>query len=712
VLVLVNGRRRHAAPVLLAGPAVPATAFTDLNPIPPGAIERIEVLRDGAAAQYGSDAIGGVVNLVLKSGARREVQASAASVLSSEGGRSFTDGRSVSAGGTWGVTGAGGSHFTLSGEVRDRRGTNRAYPDRRAQYFPGDPRNDEPARVSSYLGNGIVRAWSAFASAGGPAGRKMEPYAFGGAAHRDAQSPDAFFRRPLDPRTVRAVHPDGFLPVIGTSMLDVSALAGVRGALRGWRWDIGSGWGGSRVAYSVRNSNNVSLGAQSPQRFHAGRVATQLWSSTLDASRELTVGRANVHIAAGAEFRMEQYRITAGDPDSWRDGEVPILDGPAAGQPSDVGAQGMIGFRPADEVAARRRSSALYLEVEGHPLTRLLVQAAGRAEHFSDFGSTADGKIGGRLELGRGVALRGSVSTGFRAPALSQQHFSSTRTVYQPVDGVNTVLDVRTFPVNSAEAQLMGATPLRPEKALNRSAGVVVDVPGWPLVTADVFQVGIRNRISLRGSVTDTSLIRLFEENGMRGIGGGNYFANTNDTRTRGIDLSASHALLIGRAGVLRLSAGYNHTRTVVTRALPLPDQLARFAPALFNRTSRGILENGQPRETMALTLSYSRDRLGLNLHNQRSGPTAQLDRVAPEADQVVRARWITDARVSYQLHRRMRVALSAANLFDVYPDEWSDFSQGLDARGGSMQGIFRHLGGLSPFGMNGRTLHVQLAWR
>jgi iron complex outermembrane recepter protein len=712
VLVLVNGKRRHPAPVLLAGPAVAFTAFTDLGAIPSSAIERVEVLRDGAAAQYGSDAIGGVVNVILRSGAHRDMSASAGAVLSSEGGRTFTDGRHLRIGGTYGLAGSNGAHVTVSGELQDRSGTNRAYPDRRLQYFPGDPRNDEAPRVSSYLGNGDARDLKAFVTAGAPLGRHMEAYVYGGAADRDGVSPDAFFRRPLDPRTVRAIHPGGFLPIIGSSIVDVSAVAGLRGSRNGWRWDVSSGWGGTRVSYSVRNSNNVSLGAESPDRFYAGRVAAQQWSSNVDLGRGLSIGRVPVNVAMGAELRLDRFRIAAGDLDSWRDGGVPILDGPAAGQPSPVGAQGMIGFRPADEVTAHRSSSAVYLEADGRPLPRLLLQSAVRAERYSDFGSTSDGKLAARLDLAGGLAVRGSLSTGFRAPALLQQHFSSTRTVYQPMDGVNTVLTVRTFPVSTPEAQLMGATPLRPEEAANRSAGLVFDSPRLPLITVDLYQINIAHRISLGGTVTDTSIIRLFDENGMRGIGGGNYFANAIDTRTRGLDLVASHALLLRRSGVLRLLAGYNRTRTVVTRVSPPPAPLAGFGSVLFNRTSRGIVENGQPRETISVTLTYQAERLGLSLHNQRSGPTAQLDQTRPEYDQVMRPRWITDARVSYRVRPRLQVAVSAANLFDVYPDDWWDFSQGLDATGASMQGIFRYPGALSPFGMNGRTVHLQLAYR
>lgn len=712
VLVLVNGKRQHPGASLLAGPSVPAASFTDLAAIPTNAIARIEVLRDGASAQYGSDAIGGVVNVVLKAGTHRELQAASGMVLSSEGGRSFTDGEQVQLGGTWGLTARNGARVTLSATLHDRSGTNRAYPDQRPQYFPGNPGNANPPRVSSYLGNGELRSLSTFMNADLPLGRTTELYAFGGVADREGVTPDAFFRRPLDGRTVRSIHPDGFLPEVTSSLTDYSVVAGVRGAQRGWRWDASSGWGENRVGYRVAQSNNVSLGAASPQRFAIGQVAAQQWTGNLDVVRDFRVGQRPANLAIGAAYRLDRFQLAAGEPDSWRDGGVPILDGPAAGQLAPVGAQGLLGFRPIDAGEADRQSGALYAEAEVRPAPRWQVQAAARAESYSDVGSTLDGKFATRLDLGHGLALRGSLSSGFRAPALMQDRFASSRTVFQPVNGVNTVLTVRTFPVGSPEAQLLGATPLRPEQALNQSLGLVLDTPRLPLVTMDVYQVRIDDRIILGGTVTDPSIIRLFDENGLRGIGGGNFFANAIDTRTRGVDLVASHAFLLGQSRVLRVMMGYNRNETVVTRVAPPPAPLAAFGAMLFNRTSRGVIERGQPRETTTLTLSYAADRLAVMVHNQHAGPTAQLDLSNPEADQVVRARWITDARLTYQVRPRVQLAINAANIFDTYPDEWLDFRNGLAATGPSMQGIFRYPGALSPFGMNGRMVNVQVAYR
>ncbi|MEO5580829.1 MAG: TonB-dependent receptor, partial [Gemmatimonadaceae bacterium] len=581
--------------------------------------------------------------------------------------------------------------------------------DRRQQYFTGDSRNGEPPRVSSYLGNGAVDALSFFLEAAAPVTEGIEAYAFGGGASRQSISPDGLFRRPLDQKTVRAIHPDGFLPRIGSQIRDLSVFGGIRGTLHGWRWDLSSGGGGNGTAYRVHNTNNVSLGAASPTEFYVGKVAAQQWTTNTDISRNMKLGSVAVGLAGGAEFRVERYQVRAGEADSWRDGAVRIPDGPQARQRAEVGAQGMIGFRPVDEVSAERSNSALYLEAEARPVERLLLQSAVRAEHYSDVGPTSDGKVAARLQVLPGLALRGSVSTGFRAPPLTQQYISRTSTVFRLVNGVNTVVSVRTFPVNTPEAKVIGATPLRPEAAINQSAGLVLHVPRLPRITADIYRVSLDDRIGLRGPVTDTSLIRLFEQNGLAGIGGGSYFSNTTDTRTQGIDLIANHAFLLSGSSVLQMLGGYNHTRTVVTAVAPLPPQLARFRSVLTSR--HGAFEHGQPRQTITLTLNYAAGPLNLNLHNQRSGPTAHLDQTNPEADQIVGAKWITDARISWQLRHRLRVAISGANLFDVYPDEWLDFKDGLNAEGTSMKGIFRYPGGLSPFGMNGRTLYLRLAY-
>src|SRR5690606_10037947 len=452
-------------------------------------------------------------------------------------------------------------------------------------YFPGDPRNDLPPRVSSYLGNGSVREFKGLVSTSMPLGSGVDFHGTLNASMRDALSPDAFFRMPLDGRTVRSIHPDGFRPEIASDIQDFSSLLGVRGNSRGWRWDVTAGWGGNSVSYEVNGSNNASLGSGSPTSFRSGSVATQLWSANADIGRDMQIGSMPVGMAGGLELRVERHSISAGEPDSWRDGGVPILDGPMAGFPAAAGAQGMVGYRPDDEVNAHRTTSALWLEAAVRPLSRLLLQPAVRLEHFSDVGNTADGKLAARVEVSRGIAIRGSLGTGFRAPSLTQQHFASSRTIYHQVDGVNTVLTVRTFPASTPEARLMGASRLKPEQAVNLSAGVVLQLPALLRLTADVYRIDLDDGITLIASVSDPEIVRMFEENGMRGIGGGNYFANAIDTRTSGVDVVASRSFKVGNFGMVALLAGYNHTRTRVTNVTPPPAEIARFESAWFNRT-------------------------------------------------------------------------------------------------------------------------------
>jgi iron complex outermembrane recepter protein len=713
VLVLLNGKRRHnTALVHVNGTVGRGSTSVDLNAIPANAIERIEVLRDGAAAQYGSDAIAGVVNIVLKSGERREATAFVGSVFSKENGREHRDGELLNINATMGALFSQGGFLTANLEFRDRNRTNRAYPDQRQQYFAGDARNSQPAVVSSWQGDGDMRDIGSFINAGMPLANGMELYAFGGITQREGRAA-GFFRRANDARTVRSLHPNGFLPEIGSDILDFSAAAGVRGEMGGWRWDLSSVYGGNQFAFAVRNSNNVTLGAQSPTEFDAGTLGFGQLTSNVDFSRELTVGlRSPLSIGVGGEFRLDSYSIEAGQPDSYRDGGVRVLDGPSSGAQGAVGSQVFPGFRPADVVNASRNSVAGYVDLENKPTSRLLLSVAARIERFSDFGSTADGKVAGRLELVDGIAVRAAAGTGFRAPSLAQSHFSATSTNFIVVNGVNTPFDIRTFPVNTQEAQILGAQPLRAEESLNLSGGVSIDVIPGLVVTADYYAIDIDDRIVLSGNFTQPAVRQLFEQRGMSGVGGGRFFTNAIDTETRGFDIVANYGLMLRQAGMLRAVAGYNQSRTKVTRIAETPPELRQFQSTLFDRIEQGRIEYGQPKNNINLTLNYALGGLGLNLHNHRFGEVTQFNSdPTGNLDQTFAAKWITDLDVSYRLMQRVRVAVGANNLLDVYPDGWKDFDLGVNGAL-TTNGIYRYPGGVSPFGFNGRTVYAKLSYR
>jgi iron complex outermembrane recepter protein len=713
VLVLLNGKRRHnTALVHVNGTVGRGSTSVDMNAIPANAIERIEILRDGAAAQYGSDAIAGVVNIVLKSGERREATAMIGSVFSSENGRDFRDGEMLNVNATVGALFRQGGHLTANLEFRDRNRTNRAYPDARPQYFANDARNSDPPRISSWQGDGDMRDIGAFLNAGLPLANGMEVYAFGGITQREGRAA-GFFRRANDVRTVRSIHPNGFLPEIGSEILDYSGAAGVRGDVGGWRWDLSSVMGGNSFRFDVNNSNNVTLGAQSPTSFYAGTLGFTQWTSNLDLSRQLSLGlRAPLSIGIGAEFRLDGYSIEPGEADSYRDGGIRVLDGPSTGGQGALGAQVFPGFRPADQVDASRNSFAGYVDVENRLTSRLLVNVAGRVERFSDFGSTADGKVAARLELLDGVAVRGAAGTGFRAPSLAQSYFSATSTNFIVVNGVNTPFDIRTFPVGTQEAQILGAQALRAEESLNLSGGISLDVVPGLIITADYYAIDIDDRIVLSGNFTQPAVRQLFEQRGLRGVGGGRFFTNAIDTETRGFDIVGNYGLLLGDAGMVRAIAGYNRSRTRVARIAETPPELRQFQSTLFDRVEQGRIEKGQPKDNINLTLNYTLGGLGVNLHNQRFGEVTAFNADASgNLDQTFAAKWITDLDVSYQLMRRLRVAAGANNVLDVYPDAWKDFDQGVSGAL-TTNGIYRYPGGVSPFGFNGRTVYLKLSYR
>jgi iron complex outermembrane receptor protein len=391
---------------------------------------------------------------------------------------------------------------------------------------------------------------------------------------------------------------------------------------------------------------------------------------------------------------------------------VRILDGPNAGAQGALGAQVFPGFRPNDEVDENRSNVAGYLDLETKLSEQLLVNVAGRIENYSDFGSTADGKLAARFEPLRGLAVRGALGTGFRAPSLAQSFFSATSTNFIVVNGVNTPFDVRTFPVGTEEAALLGARPLKAEESVNYSAGVSLDLPFGLTVTADYYAINIDDRIMLTGNFTQDTVRRLFENRGFTGVSGGRYFTNAIDTETRGFDVVASYGVLLGSAGTLRLMAGYNQNETEVTRISETPPELRSLQSTLFDRIEEGRIEHGQPKNNISITANYTLGGLGVNLHNQRFGEVSQFAADTTGAlDQTFSAKWVTDLDVSYQLRQRIRIAVGANNIFDVYPDEWKDWSAGVT---GSLttNGIYRYAGGTSPWGINGRILYLRLSYR
>ncbi|HKG93965.1 MAG TPA: TonB-dependent receptor, partial [Gemmatimonadaceae bacterium] len=725
VLVLVNGKRRHtSALVNLNGFVGRGTSGVDLNAIPASMIERIEVLRDGAAAQYGSDAIAGVINIVLKSGADGELATTAGGTNTEYSpGYEAHDGDVLQVGADYGLASAPNRFLHVGGEFRNRGYTNRTLPDPRQQYFNNDPRNlnvnlPTPARLNHRQGDAATRDVVGFFNAATPLDAGMSAYVFGGVGRRDGEAA-GFFRRPQDVRTVRRINPDGFLPLIQSDIWDASGAVGIKGELRGATWDLSTTHGISSFGFNVDQSNNVSMGLASPTHFYAGTLRFRQSTTNLDLFREFHPGALPaVRAAAGGEFRAENYRILRGDAASYIDGGVRVLDGPDSNAIAAAGAQVFPGFRPSDEKDAWRKTTAGYVDLESDITSKLLLGVAGRAEHYTDFGSTLTGKVSGRFTLLPGYAVRGTYGKGFRAPSLGQTYFSSTATNF--IGGVP--FEIKTLPVSDPVAVALGAKPLRPETSHNLGAGVALEPLRNLALTVDYYGIWITDRIVLSDNFISPAVRTFLQNQGIPGAGGGRFFTNAINTKTNGVDVVANYGFDFARYGLLRLTAGYNHTRNRVTKVVtPTPKELGDLSEVLFGRVERARIEVGQPRDNLLFSATQTVRRLTINARAQRFGEVTSLGtdslRVVGGApnprftDQTFGAKWITDLSAGYGLAERFTVTVGADNIFDVYPDRNNNNGVVSAGLGGNANfGIFPY-SGISPFGFNGRFVYVRATY-
>lgn len=720
VLVLINGKRRHNTALVHVNQSVGrGSTSVDFNAIPANSIDRIEILRDGAAAQYGSDAIAGVINIILKSAAGASVSTTVGKRFSNTWGsttdannvvtfgkRDFRDGRVFQLDGNLGWALRNDGYVHISAEFRDRERTNRARADVSNQCLvvtPPDPRCTNPRHIQSWAGDPETKDILGFINAGLPLANGLQLYGFGGMSKRDGLAA-GFWRRSLDNRTVRDIHGNGFLPLIGSDIFDGSAALGVKGNARGWGWDLSGIYGTNSFEFSVDSSNNVSMGTASPTSFYAGAQRFNQMTANLDIVRAFDRFRFPTSVAFGLEARRDNYKLEQGDPDSFREGGVTILDGPDAGKPAAPFAQVFPGFRPVDEADESRTNVGAYVDVETNLLRQLLVAVAARAENYSDFGSTVDGKLATRFEPISGFAIRAGVQTGFRAPSLSQSYFSAVSTNFIPVGTppVNTPFEIRTFAIGSPGATLLGAKDLEAEESLNYSAGITARPFESLSLTADYYSVEIDNRIVLSGNFVHPSVRTLLENNGIMGVSGARYFTNAIDTRTRGIDVVMQYGLNLAPRGLLRFTAGHNQTKTKVTRVAETPPQLAAVSTALFDRVQRALFEVGQPRNATSLTANYSLRGLSFNVHTQRFGKVTEYT-AATAGDQTYGAKWVTDLALSFKFFDRLALTAGGNNITDQYPDTAITLNQ--------TRGIYPFDASSSTWGINGAYYYVKASY-
>jgi len=701
VLVMLNGKRVHASALVNVNNTVGrGSAGADLNTIPAAAIDSVEILRDGAAAQYGSDAIAGVLNLVLKSDAQP------LKVETKGGATTHADGQMIDTNISGGWKVGRGALFGVF-EYRDRYETNRALIDPRDQVKTGDAGNNAVPQPNTHWGDAYERDSIALANLNLPLtgdGRQVF-YAFSTWDLRHG-SHGGNYRRALDSTNWPQIYPLGFLPLIEPRIVDNAVHTGVRGELAKWFYDASAGWGRNKFDFYVTNSINVSLGPTIPpnqKSFYAGSLANRQINVNVDVSRPFTAGLAGpVNVAAGVEYRRDGYAITPGEPASYIDGGSLNQGGILPGTP---GSQVFPGFRPDNAVNVTRNNKAVYIDTEGDVLPQLRIGIAGRYENYSDFGDTTNGKLTLRYTPAKPFIIRAAASTGFRAPSLGQSYFSAVSTNFLRDASGNVVpFQVWTAPVNSAIAKALGAEPLRPETSRNYSGGLVWQPMSNLEMTADVFRIDIKNRIVLSGNFTQDALQPILRP---LGASAARYFTNAIDTRTNGYDLVVNHQRSLW-SGRIDLSAAYSNNKTEITRLAPPPEPVKDFGGTLFDHLQTRTVTCGQPRDNARLMESYNQGAINVTARQSRYGEYCSINN-AEKDDQTYPAAWLADLEVSYKWSR-YTFAVGAENLFDTFPAR--NLNAGIP--NGSEQvgsaGVFLYPRN-APFGMNGRFVYTRLAY-
>lgn len=650
LLVLVNGKRWHGSSVINFNNVIGRGAVpVDLATIPLAAVERIEVLRDGAGAQYGSDAIAGVINVVLKSAG------SGGSVTVQSGLTSEGDGAvhiaTLNKGFRLGDRGS--VNATL--ELRTHAPTNRAAIDSRYNRVTaeaGDP--------DSLDANAVINAKYDFGAA----------ELYGDLVYDHRRSTNApQFRVP----GTSVLYPQGFVPHIEVNMDDAGGTLGLRGTVSGWNWDISDTVGYNDAQFRAKDTANASLGASSPTRFDAGG------SSYFQNVANLTVSRpfdllAGANLALGAEHRHEHYDIRKGEPASFFGG----------------GAQGFPGFNPPTPVHLGRNSESAFLDAEIKPVSALSIDGAVRYEHYSDFGSTVTYKVSGLFKATPFLAFRASTGTGFRAPALQQVGFS---TVTGQQSGT-AIVNVGTFAVNDPVAKALGATPLRREKSRNYGAGLILTPARNFSLTADYFHIAIKDRIALSETLSGAAVLAVLNAAGITNASQARFFTNALDTTTEGVEVTANWRWQVATGIRLTLDAGYARTTTHVDRLAQ--NSVIRTLPLLAT-TTIDLLTTAQPKDKVIGSAQLDTGIFRLNLSATRFGSFKAFSVLQEQVFSPVTTVDITgEARVA----PHFTLGVGVLNAGNAYPDKIVDRAL---SQGGSYQ--YPEIGAL---GTNGREYYVR----
>jgi iron complex outermembrane receptor protein len=690
-LVLINGKRRHQSSLInLFGTKGRGNTGTDLNSIPASAIKRIEILRDGAAAQYGSDAIAGVINIVLNDNINQVTGAVTYGAYNTNAQGDFDpgtantknnfldensfgntlgqkrnfDGQSIKVAANYGVAvGKKGGIANFTAEYLNKEKTLRPGFDFRKGF-----------------GEAAIQGLNLFGNLVVPISDKTEFYAFGGRNFRDT---DAYaFTRNDGERVVESIYPGGYTPRITSEIVDNSIAAGIRTKYAsGWKMDLSNTFGKNLFHYYIKGTLNASLAGNSPTEFNAGGHSLSQNTTNLDFSKNYDSVLNGMNLAFGAEFRTEQFSIFAGEEGSYATYDTagrPITNpatqtaptDPISGELRPGGSQGFPGYSPANEVKKNRNNVSLYTDAEFDVTDKLLVSTAVRFENYSDFGSTLNGKLAARLKATDNINFRGSLSTGFRAPSLAQVYYNLRFTNFSSGGATEVILSSNDSPVTQA----FGINKLNEEKAVNGSLGVTASFGAFT-ATVDGYFINVKDRIVLTGYF-DASALNL-------GVSAAQFFTNGVDTKTAGVDVVLAWKKKFGDSNFAATLVGnINHMTIGDVKNGTLDKE------TFFGEREKAFLLASAPANKFGLNLNYDKKWFNAGLAFTRFSKVELLDYQMYEdvadygsfADQIkaatdtYNAKIVTDLTLGFKLNKSSKLSIGANNLFNIYPDQQDDW--------------------------------------
>jgi iron complex outermembrane recepter protein len=683
VLLLVNGKRRHQFSALNLNVTLgKGTVTTDMNSIPSLAIDRLEILRDGAAAQYGSDAIAGIVNLGLNKSVGK------GAFRTQVGQTKAGDGTQYMASLNYGFSlGKEGSYLNATLSYNHADGTQRSDPftgriyvaagatpattigredsTRAAKGIYPTSTSGKPFTVSTY-GSNPLTAIQTFVNIGYPLSKDWSLYAFGGTSQKKVAA-EGFFRNaiPADANSNVAIYPNGYDPDLPGTSKDISAVVGVTRKLdKGWNMDFSTGFGHNYLDLWAKNTTNPSLGAASPTEFYVGRSGFGQSTTEANLSKNMDIkGVKSFNFALGAQYRVDFFKLTRGDENSYK-------EGPIAGKAS--GSSGRPGIAPSDEVNVNRSNIGLYADVETDITDKFLVAAALRYENYSSFGSNISGKLATRLKITEGLALRGSVNKGFRAPSLQQIYNSVTTSTVQ----AGAIRQTKQLPTSDVRLKALGVESPKAENSWNYNLGLTAKAGEKLLFTLDAYQIDITDRIIISEAMTTAAVPAVKTAFAGTSIQEVSFFTNHLSTKTTGIDFVTTFKHAVNENSRFTASLALTANKTEITGVKETPSALTLGAanPAailIIDTISRSLIETSQPRQKAILSLGYQWNKLNITARANHFGEVIAWEKSPVfHRNQTFGAKTIYDVVVTYNVLKNLLVSVGANNLTNVYPDK------------------------------------------